>query len=87
MPPPSVRPVTPVEPTMPPGVTRPYDCVAESKSSQVAPPSEIAVRASGSTSTRRIIVRSITRPPSSTQWPAGLWPPPRTATSSPCVRA
>jgi hypothetical protein len=27
--------------------------------------------------------RSITRPWSTTQWPAGLWPPPRTAISRP----
>jgi hypothetical protein len=34
-----------------PGVTRPCACVAASKSSQVSPPSEMAMRASGSTST------------------------------------
>jgi len=26
-------------------------------------------------------------PPSHTAWPATLWPPPRTAISSPCSRA
>ena len=41
IPPPRVRPVTPVEPTTPPGVTRPCAWVAASKSSQVAPPSEV----------------------------------------------
>ena len=35
----------------------------------------------------RISERSITSPSSQTQCPAGLWPPPRTATSSPCARA
>ena len=39
IPPPRVRPATPVEPTTPPGVTRPWAWVAASKSSQVAPPS------------------------------------------------
>ena len=82
IPPPRVRPVTPVEPTTPPGVTRPWAWVAASKSDHVAPPCEIASPASGSTSTVRIRVRSITRPSSTAQWPAGLWPPPRTATSS-----
>jgi hypothetical protein len=45
IPPPSVKPATSVEPTTPPGVTRPWAWVAASKSSQVAPPSEIASRA------------------------------------------
>ena len=87
IPPPKVSPATPVEPTTPPGVTRPNAWVAVSKSSQVAPPSARAIRASASTSTLRISERSITSPPSQTQWPAGLCPPPRTATSSPCARA
>ena len=64
MPPPNVSPATPVEPTTPPGVTRPNACVAESKSSQVAPPCERAIRPSPSTSTLRISERSITSPPS-----------------------
>ncbi len=72
MPPPKVSPATPVEPTTPPGVTRPNAWVALSKSSQVAPPWERATRASPSTSTRRIIDRSMTSPPSRTQCPAGL---------------
>ena len=38
MPPPNVSPQTPVEPTTPPGVTRPKVCAARSKSSQVEPP-------------------------------------------------
>src|SRR5262245_24936181 len=87
MPPPSVRPATPVEPTTPPGVTRPAPWVAVSKSSQVAPPPARATLVAGSTSTRRSRVRSITSPPSFMQCPAGLWPPPRTATSRSCVRA
>ena len=87
MPPPKVSPATPVVPTTPPGVTSPKACVAESKSSHVAPPWERAILASPSTSTLRMSERSITSPPSRTQWPAGLCPPPRTATSSPCTRA
>ena len=42
-----------------------------------------AIRASGSTSTFRIRERSITRPSSTAQCPAGLCPPPRTAISRP----
>src|SRR3954452_5596114 len=84
IPPPRVNPVTPVEPTTPPGVARPCCWAAASKSSQVAPPPDRAIRASGSISTFRIRERSITRPSSTEQWPAGLWPPPRTAISSPC---
>ena len=87
IPPPRVSPHTPVEPTTPPGVTSPKACVAGSKSSQVEPPAAWAIRASPSTSTLRSSERSITRPPSRTQCPAGLWPPPRTATSSPWARA
>src|SRR3954454_3351997 len=89
MPPPSVSPVTPVEPTTPPGVARPCCWTAASKSSQVAPPPDRAMRVSGSTSTFRIRERSITSPSSTEQWPAGLWPPPRTAISSPfaCPKA
>src|SRR5215208_3778604 len=87
MPPPSVSPATPVEPTMPPGVTKPNAWVAESKSSQVAPPWALALRPSSFTSTRRMSDRSITSPPSHTQCPAGLCPPPRTATSIECARA
>lgn len=76
MPPPNARPVTPVVPTTPPGVTRPNTWVEESKSSHVAPPCERAILASASTSTLRISERSITSPSSMTQCPAGLWPPP-----------
>src|SRR5215216_510805 len=82
IPPPNASPATPVEPTTPPGVARPNACVAASKSSHVAPPPERAIRALGSTSTARIAVRSTTSPSSHTQCPAGLCPPPRTATSS-----
>src|SRR5690349_3655569 len=42
------------------------------------------MRLSTSTSTSRIRERSITRPSSTEQCPAGLCPPPRTAISSPC---
>ena len=51
------------------------------------PVSAQAVRRSGSISSARIAERSSTIPPSETPWPAGLWPPPRTASSSPLSRA
>ena len=82
MPPPRVSPVTPVEPTTPPGVTRPNACVAGRSRARSRPLARNAIRASGSTDTPRMPERSITRPSSQTQCPAGLWPPPRTATSS-----
>src|SRR5690349_11022686 len=45
----------------------------------------VAIPFSGSTCTSRMRERSITRPPSTAQRPAGLWPPPRTAISRPRV--
>ncbi len=47
MPPPSVRPPTPVVPMIPLGVAIPTSCVAASTSRQVAPPSTRTVRAVG----------------------------------------
>ena len=63
IPPPRVRPQTPVEATTPPGAMSPTAWVAVSKSSQVAPPPARATRAPASTSTRRIIERSIAARP------------------------
>ena len=85
-PPPSVSPATPVWPTTPTGHTRPCACAAMSSSPRSEPPFECAVRAAGSTSTPRIADRSMTRPPSQLEWPAGLCPPDRTAISSPRSR-
>ena len=61
-PPPSVSPATPVSDTTPPGTTRPKACVSRSTSPHKAPPWTRAVRDSGSTSTPRIRVRSMTIP-------------------------
>ena len=46
-----------------------------------------AVRPTGSISSERSAATSMTMPPSETPWPAGLWPPPRTAISDPVSRA
>ena len=48
MPPPSVRPPTPVVPMIPLGVAMPTSCVARSTSPQVQPPPTRTVRASAS---------------------------------------
>ena len=87
MPPPSVRPPTPVVEMMPPVVASPNGYVAALKSPHVAPPSARAVLAAGSTRTPRMPDRSITTPPSHVPNPGTLWPPPRTARSSPFSRA
>ena len=60
MPPPRVRPPTPVVEMMPPVVARPNGYVAAFRSPQVAPPATRAVCASGSTRTPRIADRSTT---------------------------
>ncbi len=83
VPPPRVNPPTPVVETRPPVVARPNGSVARSKSLIVAPPPTVAVRASGSTETAFIARRSMTRPSSTSAFPATLCPPPRTATSRP----
>lgn len=85
MPPPKASPATPVDPTTPPGVTRPKAWVAESKSSQVTPPWARGIRARSSTSTRRIEVDHQATVAYAVS--GGLWPPPRTATSSPRAQA
>ncbi len=82
-PPPSVRPPTPVWLTVPAGTASPCSWVAASSSPSVAPPPTRARRASGSTTTWRIGLRSIITPPSGTAAPQYPCPPPRTATSSP----
>ena len=87
MPPPSVRPPTPVCETTPTGQTSPCACAAVSSPARCEPPPTRAVRASGSTSTPRIAARSITIPSSHVERPGMLWPPQRTATTSSCSRA
>ena len=86
MPPPSVRPATPVVETMPNGTARPKACVAWSTSPDVQPGSTRTVRFAGSTRTPFIIDRSMTRPSSTLPRPGPLWPPPRMAMSRPLSR-
>ena len=83
MPPPRVRPATPVDPMKPDGVAMPNFTVAWSTSPQVQPASARTVRPAGSTVVLRNSDRSMTRAPSATPSPAPLWPPPRTAISAP----
>ena len=87
MPPPSVRPATPVEARKPDGVAMPNATVAWSTSPQVQPASARTVWFSGLTVVLRSSDRSMTRASSHTPRPAALWPPPRTAISTPCSRA
>ena len=87
MPPPSVSPAIPVWVTMPPTVARPCACVAASSSPHSTPAPARAVRAVASTAISFIGDRSTTSPPSQTDIPAMLWPPPRTATGSERSRA
>ena len=85
MPPPSVRPATPVVETMPNGTARPKACVAWSTSPDVQPGSTRTVRFAGSTRTPFIIDRSMTSPSSQLPSPGPLWPPPRMAMSRPLL--
>lgn len=87
MPPPRVRPATPVVEINPPVLARPCAAVDASKSAQVAPGSTLAVRAVASTVTPRMRDRSMTTPSSQTQNPATLCPPARTDSGQPAVRA
>ena len=72
MPPPSVRPATPVCEIRPPVLASPCAWVAASKSAHVAPGSARAVRFSASTTTSRIIDRSSMIPSSHELRPARL---------------
>ena len=81
MPPPRVRPATPVVETTPPVVASPYACVAWLKSPHVAPPPARAVFLAGSTNTLFRSERSRATPSSQVPNPGTLWPPPRTAKS------
>ena len=87
MPPPRVRPPTPVLETMPPVVASPWAMVASFIMAQVAPPPALAVRFAGSTSMRVRPDRSTTIASSAVPKPGTLCPPPRTATSRPVATA
>ena len=86
-PPPTVSPATPVPETTPSGTASPCAWVAWLTSASVAPGWTRTIRRRGSTPTARSAPRSRTIPPSTVPWPATLWPPPRTASRSPCSRA
>ena len=86
-PPPRVRPAMPTEPVSPKGVARPWAAAASVNSIAVRPGCAQAIRASGSMCRPRMSARSRTMPPSTVPWPARLWPPPRTASSSSLSRA
>ena len=86
MPPPRVRPATPVWVTMPDGTASPYAWVAWSSSPSSTPACTRATRVSGSTRTPFICERSMTRASSATDRPGNECPPLRTATGSPLDR-
>jgi hypothetical protein len=86
-PPPSVSPATPVSLLTPIVVANPNACVAVSNSPRVRPASARAMRRSGSTSIPFMRDRSITNPPSQTEFPAMLCPPLRTEASASFDRA
>ena len=87
IPPPRVKPPTPVCETLPAVVARSYGWVAASSAPSRAPPWTHARRRSGSTRTSPIGLRSIIRPPSGTASPTTLCPPERTPISRPSRRA
>ena len=72
---------------MPPGVASPKAWVAWLKSAQVAPASDRAVLAAGSTRTPGVLAKSMTKASSQVPKPGALWPPPRTASSIELSRA
>jgi hypothetical protein len=72
IPPPSVKPPTPVVETRPPVVASPCACVSWSTSAQTAPPPTYARCASVSTRTPLIGARSITITSSAVEKPAML---------------
>ena len=76
MPPPSVRPATPVEARKPDGVAMPNATVAWSTSPQVHPASTRTVWFCGLTVVLRSRDKSMTSASSHTPKPAALWPPP-----------
>ena len=87
MPPASVMPPIPTERVSPKPVASPCSPAATVNAPAVRPAPAQAVRPAASSSNERSAERSITMPPSETPWPAGLWPPLRTASSDPVSRA
>ena len=87
MPPLSVMPPSPTEPASPNPVASPCSPAAAVYSPAVRPVPAQAVRRSASISRPRRADRSSRTPSSTTPWPAGLWPPLRTARSVPVSRA
>src|SRR6266540_2981652 len=87
MPPPKVRPASPVCVTIPAGTASPKACVSRSSSPRSAPAWALAVRASGSTRMPFMRPRSMTIPPSQSESPGKLCPPPLTATGRLVSRA
>ena len=87
MPPESVMPPRPTDPVSPKPVANPWAAVAAVYSPAVRPAPAHAVRRRASMSRLFRPARSSTIPPSVVPCPAGLCPPLRTASSSPCSRA
>jgi hypothetical protein len=87
IPPPSVKPPTPVCEMWPKGIVNALGLAASAMSLRSAPPPTRAVRVAGSTLTELSSERSIVIPPSAIEWPAMLWAPQRIAISSPASRA
>ena len=83
IPPPRVSPPTPVWPIKPTGVASPCSCVAAIMSANSVPPPTRTRRASASTATEFIALKSIISPSSTTALPDTPCAPPRTAISSP----
>ena len=87
IPPPRVRPATPVCVTIPAGTASPNACVARSSSPRVTPASTSARPFPSSTRTPFIADRSTTRPSSQSARPPTPWPPLRTDIRRSCSRA
>ena len=87
MPPPRVMPPMPTEPVSPKPVASPWAAAAVEYAAAVIPVCAHAVRPATSMSIARMSERSSTTPPSVVPWPAPLWPPLRTASSTPVSRA
>ena len=87
MPPPSVMPPMPTEPVSPKPTASPCCAAAVVNSPALRPVSAQAVRLAASICSAFMFLRSRTMPPSLALWPAPLWPPLRTASSSPASRA
>jgi len=86
-PPPRVNPAIPVVDTTPPVTASPKACVSWSRSLHRQPACATTRRDAGSTRMPFMGERSRTTPPSVVEKPGMLWPPPRTASGSPSLRA